>query len=108
MTSACIVHIFHSNYGHESYQYLCTLSFTQPLCTSQDTSQATMATKKSLLKQGHLLKRQRGQSANADLKKLRFQQRFIRLDEKTLEYFEDQKARQARVAVPYGTKSPPL
>jgi hypothetical protein len=47
---------------------------------------------KSLLKAGYLLKRQRGQSPNADLTKLRFQQRYIQLDKKTLEYF-DQKVK---------------
>ena len=46
---------------------------------------------KTLLKCGYLLKRQRGQSLKADLKKLKFQQRYMNLDTKTLDYFEDQK-----------------
>lgn len=46
---------------------------------------------KTLLKAGYLLKRQRGKSAKADLKKLRFQQRYINLDTNTLDYFEDQR-----------------
>jgi hypothetical protein len=51
----------------------------------------TMATKIPLLKEGCLYKRQRGKSANNDLRRLKFQQRHIRLDEKTLGYYEDRK-----------------
>ena len=50
------------------------------------------AAKNSLLEGGYLLKRQRGQSRNADLTKLKFQRRYVQLDEKTLEYF-DQKVK---------------
>ena len=49
----------------------------------------TMATK-TLLKCGYLLKRQRGKN-KVDLKKLKFQQRYMNLDTKTLDYFEDQR-----------------
>ena len=47
-----------------------------------------MAASKPLLREGYLLKRQRGKSPNADLKKLRFQQRYITLDENILDYFD--------------------
>ena len=38
------------------------------------------------LKEGHLLKRQRGQRSNADLTKLKFQQRYICLNQDYLHY----------------------
>ena len=44
-----------------------------------------------LLKEGYLLKRQRGQSSGADLRGLKFQQRFICLTQDYLEYFVDKK-----------------
>lgn len=50
-----------------------------------------MATKIPLLKEGYLYKRQRGKSAKNDLRRLKFQQRYMRLDEKTLGYYEDRK-----------------
>ena len=46
------------------------------------------------LKEGYLIKRQRGMSAKSDsLKKLKFQQRYVRLDEKILDYFKDPKVK---------------
>ena len=44
-----------------------------------------------LLKEGYLLKRQRGQRSGADLRGLRFQQRFICLTQDFLDYFVDKK-----------------
>lgn len=46
-----------------------------------------------LLKEGYLLKRQRGQSSGADLRGLKFQQRFICLTQDFLGYFVDKKVR---------------
>jgi hypothetical protein len=54
---------------------------------------------KTLLKCGYLLKRQRGRSVK-DLRKLRFQQRYINLDTRTLDYFEDQKGTNLKDSFP--------
>lgn len=45
----------------------------------------------TLLKDGYLLKRQRGLSPSSDQRRLKFKQRYIRLDTKALDFFEDQK-----------------
>lgn len=54
---------------------------------------------KTLLKCGYLLKRQRGRSAK-DLRKLKFQQRYIHLDTRTLDYFEGQKGTNLKDSFP--------
>ena len=46
---------------------------------------------KALLKEGYLLKRQRGQSSGTDLRGLKFQQRFICLTQDFLNYYVDKK-----------------
>ena len=47
--------------------------------------------KAALLKEGYLLKRQRGQSSGADLRGLKFQQRYICLTQDFLVYYVDKK-----------------
>ena len=44
-----------------------------------------------LMKRGYLLKRQRGQSSGADLRGLKFQQRYICLTQDFLYYYVDKK-----------------
>ena len=44
-----------------------------------------------VLKEGYLLKRQRGKSSNADLRNLKFQQRYFCLTQDSLHYFVDRK-----------------
>ena len=45
----------------------------------------------TLMKEGYLLKRQRGQSSRADLRGLKFQQRYICLTQDFLYYYVDKK-----------------
>lgn len=49
--------------------------------------------KVSVLKEGNLLKRQRGRSSGVDLRKLKWQQRYISLTPDYLYYYIDQKVR---------------
>lgn len=49
--------------------------------------------KVSVLKEGNLLKRQRGRSSGADLRRLKWQQRYISLTPDYLYYYSDQKVR---------------
>ena len=44
-----------------------------------------------VLKEGYLFKRQRGQSANADLRKLIFQKKYICLTKDVLQYYANEK-----------------
>ena len=53
-----------------------------------------MLPKVPMLKEGYLLKRQRGQRANADFRKLKFQQRYFCLTQDYLHYYVDQKVSQ--------------
>ena len=41
------------------------------------------------LKEGYILKRQRGRSSKADLTKLKFQQRYISLNQDSIQYYVD-------------------
>ena len=63
--------------------------FWPPIMTSTSTAIAKLSNVS--LREGYLLKRQRGQRFNADPTRLKFQHRYMCLTQDSLDYFVDQK-----------------
>ena len=66
------------------------------MATPSETSQVSSPTLPNIpvMKEGYLFKRQRGKSSNADLRTLKFQQRYVCLTQDALHYYVDEKVDQ--------------